>query len=296
EEKDFLSTEDYFIHLVRCPHDLYIALRKKPILIQEKDSKDQTLLHHAARVGHDMDSMGASLILFLLLSSPNLDFNIKDKNGNTPLHIAALNSNEPITCKYIFPNFLRTAFIAEFDFDTLNNQGQTILHIAARTTFENINNVEQVLNCVPNIPLNTLSTSGSTALYYALNHLRLKEAHTLLEHNANPKIFGKDSEGQERNPWDMVNQHIEMICEKLAPLESTTSPTKDDTDTNFFDRIEMIHLNETKKELLLLKKMIENSSHAKTCTEIWIKWMTSFFSKKEKEFPPTKQNSHHLGY
>ncbi len=279
DEKNFSNIEDYFIYLVRNNHDLFIALQKKPLIILEKDEKQQTLLHHAARIGHDMDSMGASLIHYLLFNSPHINFNLEDQNGNTPLHVAALNCNEPTTCKYVFPNLLKTAFIAEFDFKTLNKQGQTILHIAARTTFENINNVEQVINCVPNIPLNTLSSSGSTALYYALNHLRLKEARTLLDNNADPKIFGADSEGQDRNPITMIDQHIERINTKIENPEQKEEDYKDD----LLDQVEIMYLIEMKKELLNIKNIIESSTHARTCTEKWIQWMVSFFSKKERE-------------
>lgn len=277
DEKNFVTTEDYFIHLVRNNHDLYIALQKKPLLIIEKDEKQQTLFHHAARIGHEMDSNSASLIHFLLFNSPHINFNTQDKNGNTPLHVAALNCTEPTTCKYVFPNYLKTAFITESDFEILNKQGQSILHIAARTTFENINNVEQVINCVPNIPLNTLSSSGSTALYYALNHLRLKEARTLLENGANPKIFGVDSEGQDRNPLTMINQHLERINSKIE------NPDVKNEEDNSLDQIEILYLIEMKKELSQLKNLMIQSSHAKTCTEKIIQWMVSFFSKNEPD-------------
>lgn len=272
EEKNFKTKEEYFIHLVHCNHDLYIALRKNNKLIQEQDSKKQTLLHHAARIGDDLDADEASLIHYLLFNVPQVNFNLEDQNGNTPLHIAALNADKFVTCKYIFPNYLKAAFISGFDFEALNHQGQTILHIAARTTFDNINNVLQVIHCVPNIPLDTLSSSGTSALYYAINHLRLKEARTLLEYKANPKIFGKDAEGVERNPLTMITEHLEMTNKKMIQLEK--SEGKDDS---LYDKIEFMYLNDLRKEIMSLKKDIENHSQEKTCTGIIIKWLSSIF-------------------
>jgi hypothetical protein len=276
EEKSFSTKEKYFKHLTFCDHDLYITLHNHPNIIHEKDKKQQTLLHHAAKLGLTLDSNKAGLVHYLLFNMPQIDFNVKDENGDTPLHVAAKNSKELVTCKYIFPNFLKAAKNAKFDFETLNHEGHTILHIAARVSYEDqftgrINNIEQVLRWVADIPLNTLSSSGTTALYYTINHLHLPETRTLLEAGADPTIFGKDTEGNERNPLHMIEQHIKRLEGQIKSQEKKG------------DSAEQSYLCSLQNKLIDLKTIIEKKIRGDSCPKRCIFWFSQMFYRNSSE-------------
>lgn len=282
EEKSFSTKErkeKYFKYLILRDHDLYIALHNNPGIIHEKDKKQQTLLHHAANLGYTLDSNRAGLIHYLLFNMPNINFNSRDENGDTPLHIAVKNSKDLVTCKYIFPNFLKAVAHSKFDFETLNNEGHAILHIAARISYEDhftgrINNIEQVLRSAPQIPLNTLSSSGTTALYYAINHLYLPETRSLLAAGADPTIFGKDDSGQERNPLTMIDQHIERLEKNIKKVKSQEK--REDT-------TEEMYLRNLQNKLIDLKNIIEKKIRADNCTKRWLSWFSQMFYRNASE-------------
>ncbi len=86
-----------------------------------------------------------------------------------------------MTCDYVFPYFVREADQRGVDFSVLNNQGQAALHFATRNAYErwpfgHRNTVGRLLEIASEINVNVLSSSGSTALFYAINWLHLKEA------------------------------------------------------------------------------------------------------------------------
>jgi hypothetical protein len=149
--------------------------------------------------------------------------------------------------------------------------------------------VEQVLNCIPNIPLDTLSSSGTTALYYAINHLHLKEVRTLLKCRANPKVFGKDADGLERNPLTMMTQHLEMTNAKLARLEHA-----DGKNDSLYNKIEQMYLQDLQKELMLIKKEIEEYSTEKTCTGVLVNWFSNLLFQNKIEPTPLLEKLHLL--
>jgi ankyrin repeat protein len=219
---DFSNVAEYFKYLSQNDYDLYIALRSNPKIVKQQDEEGKTILHHAATIGCIMGSNSASLIHYLLFTAPGIDFNIQDKNGNTPVHIAALYSEDRVTCKYIFPNYVKRAAESNFNFSTLNESGQAVLHIATRIShtdprgiFGRVNNVENVLKNAPDTDVNVLSSSGSTAFFYAVNHMHLAEARSLLDANANPMLCG----APDRNPLAMINKYIENLKQTLAQEE-----------------------------------------------------------------------------
>ena len=221
KRSDFDTTANYFKSIHDNSEELYIALRTSPEIIIEQDENGQTLLHHAATVGHMMGSNGASLIHYLLFSAPGVDFTIKDNNGNTAVHLAAMASQDRVTCQYIFPNYMKKALEMKFDFSTLNKQGQTILHIATRTSYNHpffgrINNVKQVLEISSSAAIDTLSSSGSTAFYYALNWMYLAEARSLLTAGADPMLCGNI----ERHPLLQVYERLRLFSNITGASEA----------------------------------------------------------------------------
>jgi len=195
------------------------ALIEDPTLINAQDENGMTILHHFANSGSYISSSKISAILKILFNNPDLDFTIKDQKGNTPLHCAALRCNDPKTFQYIFPAFLSEAARRGFDFSTLGEKGETVLHIATQITFshkvngvfERMNNVRNVLNNVANPGLNVLSSSGSTAFCYAVYHGYIEEANLLLDAGANPSLYG----APDRNPFALIDDRIVTARELL---------------------------------------------------------------------------------
>ncbi|KTC97715.1 ankyrin repeat domain-containing protein [Legionella erythra] len=209
---------DEFDNLVSSPEELKAALDANPNLIKEQDEEGMTLLHHTARIGNVMGSTSASRILDVLFASEDLDFTIKDNDGNTPLHTAAWGCNDRVTCQFVFPLFVTEASKRGFDFATLGQHGQTVLHIATKISytgnFGRHNNVENVIGNAENPGINTLSSSGSSALYYAINHLHFDEAYSLLTAGANPLVYEAD-----RDPFAMLEAHLATLTDMLSQHE-----------------------------------------------------------------------------
>ncbi len=252
QEAACTSKSEHLSHLSQCSHDLYIALRKTPEIISAVDENGMTLLHHAARIGFMMGSNSASLIHYLLFTAPGCDFNIKDHNGNTPLHIAAECCSDRVTQTYIFANYVRSAVKTDFDFSILNKQGQAVIHIAARTSYIDYVfgglriNIHHLLNNVKNIDVDILSSSGSTAFYYAVNWLHLKDAKALLDAGANPLLCGLP----DREPLQQINAHIDDFT---AELNSEPNENKREMYQNMID-----NLTELKQRVLVYA--VENNN------------------------------------
>lgn len=222
--ENFSSISDYLEHLANDAHDLFIALYNDPSIVNLQGDDGKTILHHAAKLGLIMGSNSAALIHDQLFNAPLTDFTIQDEDGNTPVHIAALYCDDRVTCDYVFPNFARTAAKRGFDFSVLNHQGQAVIHIATRNAYEfgasgRRNTVARLLDIAPDININVLSSSGATALYYAINWRRLDEADCLLAAGADPSIFGSP----DRDPVNMVQQHIDTQNRYLSLIQASRS-------------------------------------------------------------------------
>jgi len=198
------------------------ALLESPGLIKKQDENGWTILHHAARLGLIMDSTSAREVLDILFASSEIDLSIRDKDNNTPVHVAALYCKYRTTCCYIFPRFIRIAEEKGFDFSSLGRDGKTVLQIATiisysdhRRLFARVNNVLTVLEIAKNPALNTLSTTGATAFFYAINHGHIREANALLKAGSNAILYGS----KDRDPLPMINNLIIKITAELNSHE-----------------------------------------------------------------------------
>ena len=185
-------------------------LSKNPQLINKKDKQGMTLLHHIA-VMEDLGQSSLEPIIDILLAQPSINFNIEDNKGNTAIHLAA-SSRERTNCEFIFPKLVEKAEKNQFNFSMLDKQGQAIIHLASRLSYSSpitgkrINKIETLIKYAPSLDLNVLSSSGSSALFYALNSVHFPEADTLLNAGANPSL---GNEG--RKPLEQVKKHLKTI-------------------------------------------------------------------------------------
>lgn len=212
-----MPTSAEFKELVLSYKKLEEELTKNPNLINEQDEDGQSLLHHAARLGTILGQASINTILNVLFKEPGINFNLKDNNGDTPLHIAALYCVDRVTCQYVFPTLVRKAASSNFDFSTLGQHGKSVLQIATTTTYSDhhgrtINNVQNVLGNTDDPGINTLSSSGSTAFFYAVNQCRFTEANALLDAGANPLLCGS----KERDPLAQLKEHLTTFQDALS--------------------------------------------------------------------------------
>lgn len=226
----------YLQHLASCARDLFVVLHTNPAeVFALRGEHGETLLHHVARLGTMLGSNSISLCLHVLFKFTTREqFEAIDDSGSTALHKAAeLSGDDRVTADYVFPQLVQQAKQLGCDFSTLNDQGQAILHLAARNSYERqtlgivlsrINNIKMVLGVTtselddspadlphaqPGIDINMLSSSESTALFYAVNHMLLEHANTLLDFGADPAIYGNAG----RDPVAQATTYIEEFNE-----------------------------------------------------------------------------------
>jgi ankyrin repeat protein len=101
---------------------LYKILSKNPSLINKKDNKSETLLSYSIK-RNKIDNFN------LILTSPNLDLNYQNKEGNSYLHIAILFEREEM---------IKTLIKKGININIQNNEGNTPLHIAYNVGNKNI--------------------------------------------------------------------------------------------------------------------------------------------------------------
>ena len=118
-QNNFIINFDYSIQ------NLYEILIKNPFLVNQKDKKGETLLSYA--IERDKNE-----IFDLILTSPVLDLNYQNKEGNSYLHLAVQFEREEMISKLI-----KKGIFLNFQ----NNEGNTALHFAHLTGNKNIINL-----------------------------------------------------------------------------------------------------------------------------------------------------------
>lgn len=201
------------------PEKLRQALSDDPNLIKERGDHGETLLHLAARK-YWYDRSAAESILRVLFDAPGADFSLKDDDGDTATHVAARSIDRHQTnFHFVFPAFVKKAAEVNFDFSTANNRGLTVLHLSIIITHSfpwgNACGDAVVLEHAKDPAINALSSSGSTALFYAINHLHFVAAENLLNAGANPTKFG----APDRDPFAMIEKYLQEAREQLSEEE-----------------------------------------------------------------------------
>ena len=122
---------------------LYKILEKNPRLVNMTDEKKETFLSYAIKRNNNP-------IINLILTSPLLDLNYKDKKGNTYLHISIIQQNIKL---------IKALLEKGISVNEKNNDGNTALHFAYY--INNIEIIKLLLNC--HINPNIKNNQGLTA-------------------------------------------------------------------------------------------------------------------------------------
>ncbi len=210
----FVTGKNFENHCKSCigkSVEAYITkLRTKlavdPKFLIRQDLNGDTFFHYILR---NVDSMPSHKVHWHIQSilACKGSFQIKNKDGMTPLHLAAANGlNENIN-KDLFPSLVKEAEKRGFDFTQKDEKGRTVLHLTAliplSRTSEFTNNLQILLNTIEKdrIDLNENDNLGFTALDYAFVMFKMGAVEALIEAGAQP-LAGVCS----RNIDDLLNR------------------------------------------------------------------------------------------
>lgn len=183
-----------FQRILQSADTLQAALLADSGWLTAHDENQQTLLHHVVQASVHQDKSTVVDICEVLARAPNLNFNAKDKQENTPLHDAAWNVGVDRVADLLLPFLLIRAQHTGYDFSTLGEMGLTVLQIVAKircaTAATENSPVKEILNTVTNPGMNLLSKEGASAFYYAVTNENFTAAKLLLGAGANPLLCG----------------------------------------------------------------------------------------------------------
>ncbi len=236
----------------------------QPNLLNEQDAAGRTVAHYVAERG-----------LQQVLFDNDADFSIQDNQGNTPMHVMAYNCHEKASAD-IFEDYIHYAAKKGFDFALLNHDGLSVLHIAAieqyqRFPFPAKQNIKYILESAQandlRINLNVLSRSGSTALFYLINHCRYQEANLLLDAGVDPAKCGEGAD--DRKPINEVDNQLAAIKQMQNTFEEGSDKFQMinqhiETLTSLRSRLSLPNIIQKSRESLLNSKAGFFSTH-ETC-------------------------------
>ncbi|KAK6748474.1 hypothetical protein RB195_001224 [Necator americanus] len=154
-----------------------IPQEKKEEIVNIRNDRGQTALHNAVRAG-DPDS-----VHYLL--SQGAATNILDNHKNTVVHYLADAYNEAI-----FKEILEAPASSESDFDALNEEGFSPLHLAVRRL--KLSLIEMLLECGASI--NCADHGSRNALLHAVNMNDVEIVQFLLSKGADPNVEDENGE------------------------------------------------------------------------------------------------------
>ena len=133
--------------------------------IKISNHKQRTALHLAASNGH-------SSIVGELIKVPHLNLNVRNENGQTPLHVAVINGMVASA---------RLLIDAGADINIPDKYQQTALHLAAYFGYDDI--VDSLIKR-PNVNINSRDEDGDTPLHVAADNGRAASARLLIDAGA----------------------------------------------------------------------------------------------------------------
>ena len=226
------TTTELFIHLAKNKDQLFIYLNQSPgkVDINQQDRFGKTILHYAAMIPDNKE------VLELLCEQNGINFNIKDRQHNTPVHIAGKKANE-----LDFPHMVRIALSKGFDCGIKDDDGFTILHHAAFSAhadsarmYDDGKNCSKILKILQehkgnnlHALLNELSVSKYSALMYCIQFGAYDEAKALIEAGASANVEGQLAETsplmvvlKRRESLEIEKRNVEKRGEKSAQFDN----------------------------------------------------------------------------
>ena len=147
---------------------LYKILIKNPSLVNSTDDQKESILSLAIK-NHNIS------VANLILTSPILDLNYQDKDGNSYLHLAILYKQEDIVKSLIEKGIF---------LNKKNNKGNTALHIAY------INYDKHIINILEENGIDTNIVNNNNKL---AEELKINLKQNINKYNANVKAINKDN-------------------------------------------------------------------------------------------------------
>ena len=208
--------------------DMLDFLLQKGASIELVDTQFQsTVVHFAAESG--------SVYCVKLLQSKGASLSAKNKNGNSPLHVAALNGKEDVFL------FLLES-IPKKEIGEKDKRGVTALHLSA---FSGNSTIVKTL-VKANLPINSQDTNGNTPLHFAVQKGNILAAKTLLELSADPNI-------QNSHKYTCLHYAVMDDQQDIARLllEKNANPNLQNSDGNT-----SLHLAASKDTDIFVKLLI----------------------------------------
>lgn len=185
-------------------------LNMHPEFVNAQDNEGKTILHDCIESLHSTSNLNNLFQIFTAIElSTHVDSSIQDAKGNTALHLMLIFIRDMSTSNTnVHPNILNfaNAIISKAGlsgYTTLNKEGYNALHLAAMIKntqyLSGVGFIRHLLAC-SNEGLNTLATSGVSALSIAIKHSNHDSVQALLKAGADPYAF----KGDENNPMKLA--------------------------------------------------------------------------------------------
>ena len=161
---------------------LYKILIKNPNLVNSTDDKKESILSLAIKNNNISVSN-------LILTSPILDLNYQDKDGNSYLHLAILYKQEDIVKSLIEKGIF---------LNKKNNKGNTALHLAY------INYDKNIINILEENGIDTNIVNNNNKL---AEDLKINLKQNSKKYNTNVKMINKDNNKSIDRPKDKTDKN-----------------------------------------------------------------------------------------
>ena len=165
EEKSFSVKENSTLDA----QTLYKILIKKPHLINSVDDKKESILSYSIK-NHNIS------VANLILTSPILDLDYQDANGNSYLHLAILYKQEEI---------VKSLIEKGININKKNKEGNTALHLAYLKNYKEIINILEENGIDTNIRNNNNKLAEEMNFNFKPNTSRCKTSSNLSNKEVN---------------------------------------------------------------------------------------------------------------